>query len=282
MLPSSLKTPSWANDYIFTTADSHRWGISHYRALHGCIHRLSCVGDDGDGGPDADFGTVCHSYLAAYHTPGMELPTLSEEIPQGAYVSPAELMRRYSRRFTPSGLGTPLLVETRLTMYVEMPEGMRREPFVGTLDRVARFDADECEFLAQERGIMIEPGAWLIDWKTKTKRDRTMISKFLRDPQFTGYTQLWEANGGEPLKGTICGIIIRYAEDRDDGFVNLIIPPPDEDAILRWKSIIASGAEKLRTLGAEWKDATRCYEWGRECPCLMDGCNQHNFLDVYL
>jgi hypothetical protein len=274
--------------------DTHLYGISFYKQiLGGCVKRYFCEREVGeDGGVDAGFGTAVHAYLDPYHS-RKPLPTLSEDIPQGGYVSPAEFMRRYSKRFSPDGFGQTLLSEKRLTMTLHDEEcDIHRLitkqyqpeepacicagiPFVGTLDRLCRFDEADCELFFNERGVMLEPGDYLGDHKSKKSRSNVMIPSFMKEPQFTGYHMLAKANGFGELKGTLVNIMIRYKEDRDDAFVTLLIPPPDEDAIKVWEHIVREGDEKLRRKGRDYCDPTDCFSFSRECGCLSS-CERYN------
>jgi hypothetical protein len=263
--------------------DSHAFGSTHYKALHGCIKRYYCE-SDGDSGADANFGTALHSWLASYHS-GTELPVLSEEVPERAFVSEAELARRYAKRFSPSGLGRVELCETRLTMKVAMPNYMvgsvkvlpPTEPFVGTLDLVVDVDDEAAMVLEAERGITINPGLWLVDHKTKTRKAPSLITQYLSDPQFTGYVKLFEhANPGRTVNGTLVNFLYRYKDDKADGFQTLVVPAPDRDAELTWLHTIKVGASRLRDLGEDFVDNTRCFDYSRVCAC-WDQCPRHNF-----
>lgn len=262
----------------------HANGISEYRALLGCIKRYSCEKEqEPDGGEDANFGTLMHGWLAAYHLGVESLPILTDTIPEKGYVAPSVLASRYAARFTRSGLGTPMrllgkvMVEERLHMQVTLPDGSV-EPFSGTVDSATLFDADDCELFERERGVKLLPGRYLNDFKTKAKKDGTLVAKFLADAQFTGYHQLWTANGGEPLDGTLVHVLIRYKDDRDDGFLTILVPPPDDYATLSWMSIIHEGARRRRQLGLNWVDPTHCFDYARVCPCYGN-CARHNFPD---
>lgn len=266
------------------TGNEHKWGIHHYRALaSGCLRRYAAEveqADDPDG--DAAFGTALHLWLAHYHY-GVPLPdgfTLSDQLPPKGYVSQATLAERYAKRFSAASLGNLLPhvagPETRLSMMVTLPTG-QQEPFAGTLDAPVYLTDDHCETLQRERGLTLPgPGPYNIDHKTKTRRSSNLALTYLTDPQFTGYAALWQANGGEPLVGTLVNILFRYKEDKDEGFVTLLVPPPDEQARLVWLGLIHAGADRVRRLGPGGMDATRCFEWGRACP-QFDVCPRHNW-----
>lgn len=256
----------------------HSHGISEYKNLAGgCLKRHFEERDlEPDGGPDAAFGTAMHAWLAAYHFGGLE-PALSEEIPEKGYVSPAELARRYRRRFSPLSLGHAVavngkvLVEERLSMVVEGDNW--KAPFAGTLDSPVMIDDAAVEVIKRERGITLYPGLYLIDHKTKSRKPE--MAQYLSDPQFTGYHKLFQALTGETLMGTLVNFLIRYKDDKAEGFQTLLVGPPGEDDILVWKGMVRDGAARLHQLGRDWKDATKCFDWNRRCP-LFDQCARHN------
>lgn len=265
----------------------HTYGISFYKAVvGGCIKRHYCeasadTAEVDEGMSHAEFGTAVHEWLAAYHY-GEVLPTLSEEVPPKAYVSPAELCRRYAKRFSRGGLGVAEPVEGRKLieeqLFTEIPfkDGHPPIPFTGILDAPVRFDAEGVERLREERGVSLPgPGTYLIDHKTKSRKPPYLVEQFLNDPQFTGYHRLWEANGGEPLQGTLVNILYRYKDDKAEGFLTLFVGPPDEMADKVWLGLIRDGHERLLSLGEGWMDPTKCYDWGRRCPCL-DTCPRSN------
>lgn len=75
--------------------------------------------------------------------------------------------------------------------------------------------------------------------------------------------------------GTLVNFLIRYKEDKPEGFQTLLVGPPGEDDILVWKGMIRDGAARLQHLGPQWKDATKCFDFGKRCK-LFDQCSRHN------
>ena len=259
-----------------TPSINHDHGPSYYKALHGCLRRYFALkDDDGDGGKDADFGTAVHAALHAYHCGEAAVP-LSNIRPKQSNgkdkgCSEAELFGRYCRRFPPTALGTPLLAEQRL-------EGvLAGEPIGGTVDWVGDFDAATCAWWAANRGMSgLRPGAYLIDWKTKTSKSAHLIGQYMGDPQFVQYAELWRQRAAQPLAGIIVIALFRYTEDKDDGVLTLLLPPPGEEDLAVVKSLVKGGAERLRTLGPQHATPTHCYDWMRACPLLERGCSRHN------
>jgi hypothetical protein len=271
-MPSNL-----AEKYGGDEKDSHLWGGSFYKAILGCPKRYFCEREnDPDGGEDAAFGTRFHTWLPRYHKWIDEpLPALDPEPLSEKTISEVTLAERYARRFSPQGFGSAIAVEQTLFMEVEIAGKLY--PFRGTLDAIVDITAEHALLLRVERGIIVDPGRYLVDHKTKKQRSQTIVTQYLSDPQFTGYYRLWEHHTGEKLMGTLANILFKYKDDKPEGFMTLIIPPPDDTIDAIWRGIVKDGFERYQQFGPDHMNPIDacCFAYFRKCPCF-DDCPRTN------
>jgi len=257
--------------------DDHLYGYSYYSALHGCLRRAAFGRAGGDGGEDADFGTALHGWLAAYHQQ-RALPALSEDAPPRS-CSPAECARRYAALVPPDGYGEVQLTEQRLGVEDLCGWG---EPYRGTLDAVACLDDATVAGWQDRAGLQLQPGCYLIDYKTKKQTSEMLIPSLMGSPQFTGYHLVWQAVQPDvPLLGTLVVVLFRYVNDPPPAgrrhVLPLLVPPPDQADVARLRTVVIEGAERRRRLGDRHMSPARCFDFGRVCPVLdAEGCERYN------
>lgn len=250
-------------------------GIHDYQAMWGCLRRWRRSKEDEgfDGGEDADFGVTTHRFLERYHQyqPVHDLTaTMGDES--------RELLSRYTERFAPGSFGRVLHGEQRLAADVNI-DGCRI-PFGGTIDAIVELDAAACERIALDRRIVgLEPGRYNVDHKTKKSHTRSLIVEYANAPQFTGYHLLHEFHYGEgSCKGTFVNVLFRYKKDdpatREKQFITFFIPPPTEEMIAEFAYVLKGAVARREQLGDDHVVPTRCFDFFRVCPALMEGCQR--------
>lgn len=252
----------------------HRYGVHHYMALLGCLKRAH-IEDDADGSDDADFGTNVHAWLNAFHL-GLEWPEVSDVHPK-AGCSEFELCSRYAERFYPEFLGDIILGERTL-------EGtLNGLPIRGTIDLVTRMDAaTACEFTRRTE-VVLEPGIYLHDFKTKTRHGATLVPELIGSNQATMYhtllSQQRDIDGLEyfdtDVKGTLFHLLYRYKDHKPESFRSILVDRPDDTDHARLAGLIRDAHERVTRYGPGHMTPTRCYEWSRLCPLYGD-CERYN------
>jgi hypothetical protein len=140
----------------------------------------------------------------------------------------------------------------------------------GIVDMVVDIEEPHLSVLKRTRVFSesMEPGRYLLDTKTKTKRHSDMELRFFRDIQFATYMMLAEDDPEiGPVKGMIASAIIRHVKLEDKkSFVSTVVPPPTDDMRDFVKSTL-----------------TRCFEMredsfrrGREVPANSEFCEMYD------
>ena len=261
------------------TVDSHKFGIHYYQDRLGCLRRANNAGDEES--DEARFGTMMHEWLRAYHC-GLELPQLSEErLKSGC--SPAQLAQRWASVYAPDIFGEVLLAEQTLdgTLTVVGED----YPIRGTVDLVTRMDvATVCAF-QRVTGVLLEPGLYLHDYKTKGQHRDTTVPELINSRQATMYETLldqhsanydWAADFGTQFRGVLFHLLYRYKDFKDTTFRTIFVGRAYDEERRQLASLVRDASERERALGTGHCTPVRCYDWARLCP-LFDECPRHNF-----
>ena len=270
--PSWQAHPEWMAAHA---ANEHWAGIHHFSSLLGCLRRAA----HDDGGEDADFGTNVHAWLDAYHS-GRPLPELSMERGERT-CSEVTLVERYADRFPSTSLGTTLMGEGRLFGVLTL-HGVDY-PISGGLDRVTSMGPlDVADFYESRRGVVLEPGIYLHDFKTKKQHSGITVPTLTGGDQATLYVELIRQNHPEwasELRGTLFHILYRYLTDSDKQFQTINVGLPTDEAERRLRGVVEDGAKRLAALGWEHMSPNRCYDFNRTCPQYEAGCPRTNYVD---
>lgn len=267
---SWLRHPEWIEA---EKDDPHFAGVHYYADLHGCLKRAVTPHDDG--GEDASYGTNLHAALDKYHSGETDLGNLNLTPPK-ASCSEYELMSRYTARFPPGRFGETLMGERRLRGTITI-RGIEY-PIAGTLDRVTRLGPQEVVALANEFGLLIEPGIYGHDFKTKKQHTGTTMSELIAANQHTLYLELLKQNLPEAvgeLKGFLFHLLYRYVKESPESFRCVKADVPTEFELAQLRTLIREGSERLARLGPNHMSPTRCFDYFRQCP-LYNQCSREN------
>lgn len=251
--------------------DARRGSFSFYKNTWGCLRRQTrgmqarTEGEDWDAGEDASLGKDVHRFLEAYHQ-NLPRPQLEDEA--------STLARRYEQRFAPESFGRVICGERKLAMIVA-DEANNPWYYKSVIDASVFIDEAAVERVSLERRIVLPgPGRYNIDHKTKKSHTRSLLWEYNLSPQFTGYFLADELFSGSGCMGTLINVLFRYKEDRPEGFVTFYVPPPDERLIREFRYFVSAGGRRRAREGDDAVDPTRCFEWGRACPLLEEGCER--------
>lgn len=252
----------------------HTHGIHWYLDRLGCLKRANAPSDDA--GVDATFGTNLHAWLDTYHTSGNgDVSALSAEATDTTVCTEQFLAEHYAVTFTPDSLGETLWAEGRLTGSVTI--NGRVYSLTGHPDRITRLSEADVAKMETERNIIIEPGIYLHDFKTKKKRSDMAIPQLLASAQPTAYHVLLAQNFPEwatEYKGCLFHILFRYKRAEPKSFQTIFVHPPDEDDIKRLQYIMSSAMSRVETLPAGHMTPTRCFDYNHLCP-LFGECARY-------
>ena len=202
----------------------------------------------------------------------LELPT--ERLKQGC--SPAELASRWASVYAPDVLGEVLLAEETLDGVLGVDGTVY--PIRGTLDLVTRMDvATVCEF-QRTTGVLLEPGVYLHDYKTKGRHLDTTIPELINSRQATMYETLLEQRHPalvSEFRGVLFHLLYRYKDFKETTFRSIFVGRAYSEERRQLASLVRDATVRERELGPDHCTPVRCYDWGRLCP-LFDECPRHN------
>jgi len=262
---------------LFSAGGGSGWGGSFWQAQLYCPLKYELNQKTGrDTGPAARGGTLFHKLAEIYHNGEWEdwaFPLDEFEVkPDLAAVW--NTFKLYKETFGQDGLGEVLGCEVLLEATDESMVGIL--PFTAKVDMVVRISEDTAAQLEEKFDLVILPGLYLLDWKTKTKKPSvTIFDTFQGALQVNSYQMLWNAlHPDDPCLGMlIIGVIhptkTLPARLWDKGIEILPSPGPAKQA--KVKGILTAARQHYDVFGPEYPRPNNCYNWNKPCVFLVDG-----------
>lgn len=147
--------------------------------------------------------------------------------------------------------------------------------FTGRIDMAIRIkDQKMADRIAEQRNLpMLEPGLYLVDHKTASRKSSNLAIEAQYNMQFKAYQILWERVKGEKPKGMIGNYVFRHKKLKPESFGSVMCMPPTEEDHLSLKRALWRAMVVRDTLGEDFANPTQCFSWGRPCQYL-DVCDR--------
>jgi hypothetical protein len=218
---------------------------------------------------NAGTGTVFHKLMELYYGQqlvNVVLPLDDSPDPKDPVQEALRLFAGYTN-FFPSDEWSVIAVEKLLPvegddrMKAAIEHAMGVSPFTARLDMVVSINPEQAAAMSERRRIDILPGNYIVDHKTKDKKDHLASIKYSRKAQFIAYQTVWNIAFGDiwPVQGLIVNDCVRHKNLTADSFQTYLVPPPSEVQVaglrkwLQWKELY------LKMQVFDW-DA--CDDWG--------------------
>ena len=149
--------------------------------------------------------------------------------------------------------------------------------FTGRIDMAIRIkDQKMADRIAAQRNLpMLEPGLYLVDHKTSSRKSSTLAMEAQYNMQFKAYQILWQHVKGETPKGMIGNYVFRHKKLKPESFGSVMCMPPTEEDFQAIKTALRNASMIKDTLGEDFANPTQCFSWGRACQFLDNGlCNR--------
>jgi hypothetical protein len=113
---------------------------------------------------------------------------------------------------------------------------------------------------------------YLVDWKTRGRKDALRQEKYLADIQGGFYAALWNLEFPEqPVCGTIFHEIYRHKKlDPEKSHQSFYVPTPEGEDLNRLAATLRN-ADTLLKSNLALPGSASCYSWNRECPHRASG-----------
>jgi hypothetical protein len=284
---------------IDITGGSSGYGMSYYSTAAKCSLRAylgklaEAAGEEvSPSGKAARVGIYFHSLAELFYRGDFSAKkVLQATALQPEFAEDLEEAKRfwktYSNAFGERDFwGTPVTVERRIPD--DTDEGLERrerakiqaafgldpaQQLTARLDLVARISDEQIDRIGQRTGLVLtEPGIYIVDHKTTSRKDSTAAFKYDLSPQFTAYQMLWDAlHPDEPCKGMIANVVIGYKTmekmDIDKWHTPVLVSAPSEKKRTDFMNWFDGVLESLETPRPNW---TACVNWG-VCPHYLNG-----------
>ncbi len=268
-------------------------GMSFYAVASRCgrkarlqdVRREDFVDGEKAGLPDTKhalvIGSIYHLFQEQWRKPR---PDLELDMSMAAYnpnvIEALRMFRGFSRLWGRNYWGKPIAVECKLPRgeneTAQVTKLMGHE-VTGTIDMAVEMNQEDAE-RCQRRVPGIEPGRYLVDWKTADgESDGVALTQGL---QALWYPALWNiCFPAMPADGIIFDIAMKRGRRRDramyatDFQAVLVRTPSDavEAAVRELRGMVKSGA--LNVL-QDIPNRAECVDWmGKVCPFFKDACN---------
>lgn len=269
------------------------------RGLHQLLHWLRCPEQArlrlerenlvGAQMPYFDVGILYHAFQKLYHTEKLLRDNLSciELVDENkilltpseeARIEAERLFRSYRGRYTRNRFGRVLDCEVTLG---ETPEESRcieqapwnvpHYPVTGRIDMVVSIGKKQADSLNNEaQGI--QPGLWLVDWKTDSGRHRKQAERYTESLQGICYTTLWNTlYPKKPAKGILYAVVYKNATIGHELLVSTHRPDVDPFILGNVLSLATRAMQQLPPT----KNPTSCIDNGFLCPFMLNPCERY-------
>lgn len=139
----------------------------------------------------------------------------------------------------------------------------------GAIDLLVDMDLADVERIEHERGIELRgPGLYIVDYKTAASRCDAQAAKglYTGTMQSMTYPVLWNATGGQQVKGMIFDVIVKHKNLGDNSIQTWFAPTcPSHRQVVRGAVRLAR-ASKIKGRA----NAYACYYKGYECQFLKN------------
>ena len=261
--------------YIENTGGSGR-GIGFYSEAALCGRRANLNAELSDeSGEAASTGITFHKLAEMYHRgdsiPGVVLPYANfsaDAVQEGLRLFGA-YRQRYARDFLGEVIDTEILLpegglEASPTLQEQVLAAVGVWPFTARIDMAVRRTTQ-----GKIGDYVLEPGVYLVDHKTKKRKDPDAETTYRFSPQMLAYQLLWNAlRPKEKCSGFIINVVVAHKKLDGDSFQQFFIPPPTEDEVAGFKHWLQDAALKAQLNQA---NLARCSLGYGLCPHLLTG-----------
>lgn len=228
-----------------------------------------------------DIGTIFHDLADLYHSGNRaELIQYEDAPPEEAMAEAQRLFAWYSANFPMDAWGDVLGTEVQLPVPEEQDKRLYAEQaaaikgyfgveFTLRPDLVTRVGPEHAAKIARRTGLDLKLGVYLVDHKTKGRKDPDMHLAFPHSPQFQAYPLAWNLLYPEvQCEGIIANVLITHKK-LELGQSNCAVFAPllsmdRRQALFDW----FQNAESLAKTG--FANRAACFVRGT-CPRLLDG-----------
>lgn len=262
-------------------------GISYYSNAVRCprkakldvLHRAAR--EPGDASPNyrADVGKIFHALCEIYYNTGERSISVElSDINMGEAPDEARrLFSAYTERFNRSDFARVIATELQLPAkeadVAVIASLLGVSPFTCRLDMAVEVAQEHCDVLYRKRGLVLTPGVYLWDFKTKAAKGAGDELVYRHAPQFLAYQAVWNAlNPETPCLGMVADCIVAHKKMVDNSFYSILVPAPGPEQIAGLKRFLAYAQKQTELDEPNWLS---CFDYGRACPHLTSGaCNR--------
>lgn len=256
-------------------------GISYYMSAARCPRKArldKSLGPDGESSKSSKTGTMFHSLMELFYSGqvGTECAAIqvadinyAEELQEAQRLAAAYFAKFPERDFW----GDVVAVEKQLPAQEDQKQLVLDYfgvDLTARLDMVTEVSLHNRQRILERTGLDLEPGVYIIDHKTRSRRDNSITQTYSLSAQFKAYQLLWTKLHPEtPCVGMIANVVIGTKEVQ---FQQAVITPPTDvelEGLRNW----LKGAHALAE--TDFPNWAACHEAYGVCQYYTRGlCNR--------
>jgi hypothetical protein len=162
-----------------------------------------------------DIGTIFHDLADLYHSGNRaEVLQYEDAPPEEAFAEAQRLFSWYTANFPVDAWGDVLGTEVQLPRN-ESEKALLLDyfgvEFTLRPDLVTRVGPQHIEKIRKRTGLDLRPGVYIVDHKTKGRKDPDMHLSYPNSPQFQTYPLAWDLLNPElPCEGIIANVLVTH------------------------------------------------------------------------
>ena len=204
-----------------STGGSSGKGISYYKMASKCPRKAQLIterkreGIMGNGSRASRIGTYFHGLANLYYSGVLDdsIIEVSDINYEQDYLEAQRLWAGYLKA-RPGEQYFGEVLASEINFDGDLMEEKFDVPLSAQMDLVVDMTQEVCDKLEETDNLTLEPGVYIIDHKTKQRKDPNALSSYTRNMQFTGYQLIYQAIKGEDVKGMLANVIISHKEMR--------------------------------------------------------------------
>jgi hypothetical protein len=296
------------NPVLTLEAGGSGMGISYYKAMMTCPRKVSLSIEEGrkdiltmeDNDPiinAADAGSVFHKLAELYHAnrdPSEICVDASSIITNETMQEGIRMFSAYSKYHTRDFWGNVLDVELGFPgSHLDTCNNIRQPnsdcncivsqikerildvfgvELTARIDMVVEVTKESSKRIAGYLRHQLEPGTYLLDHKTKSRRSATYPMECLHSLQFHAYQMIYnlQFTEGSPkrCKGMLTNAVYRHKNMTEESFDVFFTPPPTIDQA----EILVTFLQNAKLFGeSNFPNITQCFGFNQVCKYLTNG-----------
>lgn len=251
------------------------WGLSYWLSFMRCRRKYLLDQLHNSAGSAASVGTLYHKLKEHYYNGDLtgEVALEYQEGPEDEdWQEALRLFGGFASRFSNEEFTEVLGCEIPIEFGSWEDEAEKKDclnlfgvPILtGQIDMAVEIDEACAARLAEGPApLLIEPGRYLLDTKSKKVKTKDIAFKTQHSFQAIAYQTIWNImRPEEPVKGMIFDFAIRHKTLQDYSFMRVLVPPPSKHDLEVLRHLLGMCYDIRQRFGEDFANPMECFGWG--------------------